>query len=1049
MTAAAQTRADDRVARALGLGEGELARAVRLLALVFAVSAALVMLKSAQNGIFLLAYPRSMIPFAFLASALVLSTASLATVPLAARLGAARLAMASLGVCAAVILGLRGMLAAGMPGAPFILYVAVETIAGVLLIQTWAVVSQATTPRSAKRLLPMAGVGATLAWTLFGLLVPAIAHRLGTPALLLIAPGALGVAFVLVGVVGARDLQASSHGPRRRSAVLQEWRSAFAFLREVPLLRVMGALSILALLTEQFMDLLLMTAAHERYATESSCAAFFGRYYGATSAITLVFLVLFSGRLLLTLGTSRALLLTPVLTVGAAVLALIFPGFGMAVALRGVDRVLKQSLWGAAAEQTQTPIPPIERVQSRALVRGVLAPAAYAVSAAVIAFLPAPSFRVLAAATLGGVVLMGALCGRSVRRAYRDALRRAIDERTLDIDEQAPASMDADTRRALLAELGSSDERRAGLAAELLCESGEPPAAGVIEAALASPVATVRASALRAMGRHALAREVPRLAPVLASDPDETCRVLAAHAVAVVGVAPPDVRAALEELVRAGAPAPRGAARVALAAVDAQEADEALDAAALLLDPDDDVVLAALEWLTRREVRGPARDEAVRALRAVLLAPQRSAECRLAAIDAAAHLGAVEVLPQAAALLGTPLGPQVASRFVEWGDEALRFVREQVDSAPPESMRHVASALSGVAGGPLLHQLLDHRDAEVRDRAVRSLAYAVARGDVPRPAEEEIAPLLDRELAAAYRLYAVLAGLAKDDGIPDWKVDAPYDALGREVELEIQSVRERVLHLLALTGRHRLASAVEVGLRRSSAEVDARIAELVDATLGRDLARRVVPLFERLSLRERAEMARQFADGVSQVERDPLGAILELGDQALLGHAMLVYGDRFRERFPRAYEEHARLIPLFERMAFLRTVPLFEEMPGPELRRVAEMLSGVEVLSGDVVFHKGDPGADLYIVRRGVVSIRDGAVEVSAADAGDFFGELALLDDEPRSADAVAAEDCSLLRLHGADFRELMARRPQIQERVLRVLVRRLREATGRITRVP
>ena len=178
-----------------------------------------------------------------------------------------------------------------------------------------------------------------------------------------------------------------------------------------------------------------------------------------------------------------------------------------------------------------------------------------------------------------------------------------------------------------------------------------------------------------------------------------------------------------------------------------------------------------------------------------------------------------------------------------------------------------------------------------------------------------------------------------------------------------------------------------------------------------------------------------------------LAAIIELGDPTIVGRSMLVYKDRFRERYPRIWEENSHLIPLFERMAFLRTVPIFEEMPGQELRRVAEMLTGVEVSGSEVIFKKGSPGDALYIVRRGAVAIKDGAVELSVAKAGDFFGELALLDNEPRSADAIAAEDSSLARLHGADFRELMARRPQIQERVLRVVVRRLRAASTRITR--
>jgi len=1032
------------VARALGLGEGEAGRAARLVSLIFVLSAALVMIKSAQNGIFLLAYPKTMIPWAFFASAIALSAASLATVPLASKLGAGRLLRVTLLACALALLAARALLAAGAPAAPFVLYVVVESVAGVLLINGWAVVSQATTARSAKRLLPVAGAGATLAWTFVGLAVVPLAHRLGAPALLIIAAALLLAVVPLVMVIRASDLAPHTATPRR-TGMIGEWRKALAYLRSVPLLRVMATLSILALVTEQFMDFLLMTAAHERYASEASCAGFFGRYYGITSAVTLAVLLLFSGRVLLSLGTSRALLLTPLLTLGVAAAAAIAPTFFTALALRAVDRVMKQSIWGSASEQTQTPLPPVERVQSRALVRGVLAPGAYAMTAAALAMLPhGVDSRQLAVATLGGVAIMAVVCMRGVRRAYRDALRRAIDERTLDLDEAEPASFDAETRSTLLSELRSSDDRRAGLAAELLCEGSQPPDDQVLDVALRGPSALVRTAALRAVARHRRGRFLDSVARILREDPDAGCRAEAARVVAQLGLAPEEARVALRRMADEGEPLERPAARVALAVLEETDGGRPVDVAELLARSDDEAATIVLDTL----VVLPSEEDRERVERAMRVLLRRGSDAvRLAAASAAARIKANELLPDVVALLPTSLGPEVATRIVEWGPEALAYVQDQVDSAPAESVRHVATALSGEAGGPLLHRLLSHPDAEVRDRAVRSLSYAVLRKAVPQPPDEEIAPLLSQELVGAYKMYAILAGLARDDGIPDWKIDAPFDRLGVEIENEIAGARERVLHLLSLTGKHRLVSAVQAGLRRRSAEVDAKIAELVDATLPRDLAARVVPLFERLSLRERADAARQFADGVSQVERDPLAAIVELGDATILGHAMLVYKERFQQRYPRLYEERASLIPLFERMAFLRTVPIFEQMPGSELRRVAEMLSSVEVPAGEVIFKKGDPGESLYIVRRGAVSIRDGEVELSLAKAGDFFGELALLDNEPRSADAVATEDAGLVRLHGADFRELMARRPQIQERVLRVLVRRLRDASGRITR--
>jgi hypothetical protein len=1062
-------RAEEWSSRALGLAEGELPRAVRLIGLIFVVSASLVILKSAQNGIFLNAYPKTMIPKAFFASAALLSTTSMALVPLAGRLGAARLAVRSILTCAAVCIGLRAMLWFEVRHAAFLLYPIIETMAGVLLIQGWAVVSQATTPRSAKRLLPIAGVGATVAWAVFGLLVPALAHRLGAATLLYIAPALLALAALLVGLIRARDLPRSSTVPRKRS-IVGEWKIAFAFVRRMPLMRVMMSLSVLALLTEQLMDLLLMSSAHERYPTEDSSTAFFGRYYGITSGITLVFVLLFSSRILLGLGTARSLLVTPILTFFALAFVLAVPGFAAVVVLRGVDRVLKQSVWSSASEQTQTPLPPIERVQSRALIRGVIAPAAYAAMAVALALMPhIPSTRAVAAATLVGIAIMGAVCVWGVRGAYRDALRRAIDERTFDFDAVPTARLDEEMRRVLGAELAGADPRRAGLAAELLCEGDVSPARDVLETALASPFEHVRIAALDAITRHRSAAFAERCTRILQDDPDPECQRRAARALGAIEETRDGTRAALAKAADDPAHPAQAAAAVALALVDARAGGRAMGYATLLAGPSA-IAEEALDVLRRDGAPEAERDDVVRALREVLASDADDTR-KLAAVATARKLGAKQLLPRIAGLLGSRIGPDVAEELVAWGDEALRYVRETVEDATAESVRHVASALGALtvasatpgamgkdgapssapaAGtGPLLERLLSHEDPEVRVRAARSLAYATQRGLFPRPDDAQIAPLLERELALAYRLYAILAGLARDDGIPDWKIDAPFDALGAEIEREVAQARQRVLHLLALTGRHRLVSAVEAGLRRQSAEVDAKIAELVDATLSRELAKRVVPLFERLSLREKAECARQFADGVSQVERDPLAAIVQLGNAELIGKALLVYQDRFRERYPRLAEEYAPLLPLFERMAFLRTVPLFAEMPGAELRRVAEMLSSVQVRESEVIFKKGDPGDDLFLVRSGVVSLRDGAIELGTAKSQEFFGELALLDNEPRSADAVAIQPTELLRLRSADFRELMARRPQIQEQIVRVLVRRVRDATGRVTRNP
>ena len=113
---------------------------------------------------------------------------------------------------------------------------------------------------------------------------------------------------------------------------------------------------------------------------------------------------------------------------------------------------------------------------------------------------------------------------------------------------------------------------------------------------------------------------------------------------------------------------------------------------------------------------------------------------------------------------------------------------------------------------------------------------------------------------------------------------------------------------------------------------------------------------------------------------------------------------------------------------------------------MAEIVESIELGKGQVVFRKGDPGDDLYVVLHGTIEIRDGKIQLATLGPREFFGELSVIDHEPRSADAIAIDDAQLLRLRSADLAELMHRRPQIQEQFLVVLARRLREVTQRVS---
>jgi CRP-like cAMP-binding protein len=95
--------------------------------------------------------------------------------------------------------------------------------------------------------------------------------------------------------------------------------------------------------------------------------------------------------------------------------------------------------------------------------------------------------------------------------------------------------------------------------------------------------------------------------------------------------------------------------------------------------------------------------------------------------------------------------------------------------------------------------------------------------------------------------------------------------------------------------------------------------------------------------------------------------------------------------------------------------------------------------AGNVVFRKGDLGTGMYVIYSGEVSILDGETELARFGRGDFFGELALLDTESRSATAQAVLDVKLLRLDQDDFFDLMEERSEVLRSIVRSLSGRIR----------
>ena len=138
------------------------------------------------------------------------------------------------------------------------------------------------------------------------------------------------------------------------------------------------------------------------------------------------------------------------------------------------------------------------------------------------------------------------------------------------------------------------------------------------------------------------------------------------------------------------------------------------------------------------------------------------------------------------------------------------------------------------------------------------------------------------------------------------------------------------------------------------------------------------------------------------------------------------------------------MISTVEKVLFLKGVDLFRGIPGEELSHIAQITDEVEFRPAQLVFKEGDQGDAMYLIVDGQVKVHSGEQVFAQLGMKQCFGEMAILDAEPRSASITALSELTLLRIQREDFHEILAEKPEISLGIIQVLTSRLREANRR-----
>jgi CRP/FNR family cyclic AMP-dependent transcriptional regulator len=140
-------------------------------------------------------------------------------------------------------------------------------------------------------------------------------------------------------------------------------------------------------------------------------------------------------------------------------------------------------------------------------------------------------------------------------------------------------------------------------------------------------------------------------------------------------------------------------------------------------------------------------------------------------------------------------------------------------------------------------------------------------------------------------------------------------------------------------------------------------------------------------------------------------------------------------------------VPLFStdsKVKALARAPLFEGLSRSELEELAKVTEDLDDEAGRVLCREGESAREFFVIIDGDVGVTKGGEEIRTLSSGDFFGEIGLLEDVPRTATVTARTPIRYFVLTRQSFRSLLDRQPEIERKVMRAFADRVRPAIGR-----
>ena len=1067
------------------------------------IAAGFIIARTVSATLFLKRIDPKYLPLTYVASAVFVSFFSMAYTKISHRWRLDHTIIGSFIVFIIATLGLRGALEI-LPSSIVLmgtLFVFVELMGTIAIIQFWTLANDVFTTREAKRLFAFFAAGGTIASIFFGGIVRLTVEMIGTANLLFMIAGLQILCILLVFHLGRnfapqlnRQYKKEKFDQKMSEKINlgEDFRQLF---QSKHLITIAAALVIMSIVIT-IIDYQFMITARESFDNENKLAAFFGSFYIYTGAAAFIFQFFITNRLLAKYGVLIALLFLPaVLLVSAfAILAAAVSSWLLYAATfaKGSDNVVRYSINNPTFELLYMPVPTGFRSRAKAMIDGIFKPVATGFSGLLILVLI--EFITLKHLSIAVAVLISIwiLLVVQARKQYMLSLAETIKRKKLDL-HGSTLSVNDTTIKVLESALSGDNERNAYNALELIDAAPGKNWDPIVKKLLYSKSVGLRIRALEHLGRKEnfeYAEEIFALfndgdPEVRAAALRAYCRIQGERGVILIHKFLDDPDPEIKSIVVASMINFGGIDGILMAA----------DTLKTMLENNDwRMRLAGVKALERIKVR-----QFYHPLEKLL--QDENAQVKISAVKAAGEMKSPFLLP----LLFEKLGEIKISRaavkaLVSYGPDILNDLNAalQNEQGRTQDIRKFLPKIIRLIGTQeCLDILMSHIDIQndgIRDHVIKEIATLVRYNRLLSVDSKKIKTHCRAETENYYQHIVILAEL--NCGMED-------SLIADVLELKIRRIVHRVLRLLSVSYPYQPIDSIAHGITSPDASTRANAIELLDNILEGDDKPAVLNMLEGESIEKKLRLGQTFFRGLKKDSRAGwLRHLLDDGNNWTVACAIHQIGllnivelstsivkmldsevDLIRETAlialenlmdPKSYNQIIKNLPnennslhqfiashqkkndhgvimlsTIEKVLFLKGVDLFSQIPAEDLAQIEQIAVETHFDRGQCIIKQGEIGDCLYLIIEGEVKVVMDEVEIARLGEKECVGEMSILDSEPRSASVFAVTDVVLLKIKQEDFYEMISERPEIAQGVITVLTRRLRFKTCNIDSKP